>query len=193
MNSTIRWCNSSTEAKLPRFSSRRTRMENHNSTWLSHEVCVLVCRQSVSGELGSEEKCAARPSLSCAPDYPSHPTPPRLSILWPLALPAPPTGGCLAGPPRRSTRPQGQWRWSSGDVSGEVFIGAGRPYGGGYDLARGHLEVGEQTPCAVALILVLLALNGACSHRKRRMQTLQRLDGTLLIGAQQMCSLFIQA
>jgi hypothetical protein len=125
-----------------------------------------VCRQSVSGELGSEEKCAARPSLSCAPDYPSHPTPPRLSILWPLALPAPPTGGCLAGPPRRSTRPQGQWRWSSGDVSGEVFIGAGRPYGGGYDLARGHLEVGEQTPCAVALILVLLALNGACSHRK---------------------------
>jgi hypothetical protein len=42
MNKRIRWCNSSTEAKLPRFSSRRTRMENHYSTWLSQEVCFGV-------------------------------------------------------------------------------------------------------------------------------------------------------
>jgi hypothetical protein len=77
-------------------------------------------------------------------------------------------------------------------VSGEVFIGAGRPYGGGYDLARGHLEVGEQTPGAVALILVLLALNVARTHRKRRMEALQRLNATLLVGAYQVSASLVQ-
>ena len=77
-------------------------------------------------------------------------------------------------------------------VGGEILVGAGRPYGGGYDLARGHLEVGEQTPGAVAFVLVLLALDQPGTHRKRRMNSLRYLYPTLLVCAQQMRSPLIQ-
>src|SRR5215204_6987102 len=71
-------------------------------------------------------------------------------------------------------------------MRGEVFIGAGRLYGGGYDLARGHLEVGDQTSGGVADVFVLLALDLAGAHRKGRMEAFEGLDARLLVGADQM-------
>jgi hypothetical protein len=78
------------------------------------------------------------------------------------------------------------------DMSSEVLIGASLSYGGSDHLARGHLEVGEQTPGAVALVLVLLALNAARSHRKGGMEALQRLNATLLVGAYQVSASLVQ-
>src|SRR5687767_8190193 len=77
-------------------------------------------------------------------------------------------------------------------VGGEILVGAGRTYRGSYDPARGHLQVGEQASSAVALILVLLALDQPGTHRKRRMNSLQCLYPTLLVCAYQMRSPLIQ-
>jgi len=78
------------------------------------------------------------------------------------------------------------------DMSGEVLIGAGLSYGGSDHPARGHLEVGEQTPAAVALVLVFLALNAARSHRKGGMEALKCLNATLLVGAYQVSASLVQ-
>lgn len=79
------------------------------------------------------------------------------------------------------------------DVGGEVLVGAALSYGGGYDPARGHLEVGDQPPATVANVVVLLKLAASFArlHRKGRMQTLQSLDGGLLLGGDHMHALLI--
>ena len=77
-------------------------------------------------------------------------------------------------------------------MRGEVFIGAGRLYGGGYDLARGHFEVCDQTSGGVADVFVLLALDLARAHRKGRMEAFEGLDARLLVGADQMNALLVQ-
>jgi len=78
-------------------------------------------------------------------------------------------------------------------VGGEVLVGAALSYGGGYDPARGHLEVGDQAPATVANVLVLLKLAASFArlHRKGRMETLQSLDGGLLVGGDHMHALLI--
>src|SRR5215213_3761972 len=54
------------------------------------------------------------------------------------------------------------------DVGGEVLVGASLSYGGSYDLAGSHLEVGDQTLGAVAFVLVLLALAASLARLRIR-------------------------
>jgi hypothetical protein len=79
------------------------------------------------------------------------------------------------------------------DVGGEVLVGASLSYGGSYDLAGSHLEVGDQTLGAVAFVLVLLALaaSPARLHQNGRMEPLKSLDARLLIGANQIHPFFV--
>jgi hypothetical protein len=67
------------------------------------------------------------------------------------------------------------------------------PMEGAIDCARGHLEVGDQAPGTVANVLVLLKLAASFArlHRKGRMETLQSLDGGLLVGGDHMHALLI--
>lgn len=79
------------------------------------------------------------------------------------------------------------------DVGGEVLVGAGLSYGGSYDPAGSHLEVGDQTPGAVTFVLVLLMLAASLTrlHQKVWMEPLKGLDGGLLISANQMHPFFV--
>src|SRR5215208_7900408 len=98
----------------------------------------------------------------------------------------------LVGRPPRPSQRRGRWLWSS-RCGRRSPRWCGSVLWRGYDPARGHLEVGDQAPGTVANVLVLLKLAASFArlHRKGRMETLQSLDGGLLIGGDHMHALLI--
>src|SRR5438477_10510129 len=64
MNSNTLACNSSTERKLPLFSSLRTKMLNHISIWFNHELCLGVFGSVMKDDLVAaiaQECCSRHP------------------------------------------------------------------------------------------------------------------------------------
>ncbi len=87
--------------------------------------------------------------------------------------------------------PGGFWIALDGlhEVSGKVGFGACRSDAGGHDLPGGHVEVGNQTLRAMALVFEFLALDVTGLHGQGGMQTLQRLDASHFIGTHHMHAL----
>ena len=78
------------------------------------------------------------------------------------------------------------------DVAGKILLGARVAHRRAYDLARRHLEVGDQRLRPVAGILELLGLRLAGFHRAGGVEPLQCLDAGLLVGADQVDPLFVE-
>src|SRR5215217_1664060 len=77
-------------------------------------------------------------------------------------------------------------------VRSEVLRGASGQYRGRNHSAGSHLKVGDQTPGAVALVLMLLAFRRPRAHRKCAMKPLQSLDAVLLVGGDYVHPFFVK-
>ncbi len=87
--------------------------------------------------------------------------------------------------------PGGLWIGLDGlhDVSGKVGKGRVSVRYWGHDLPGGHVEVGNQTLCAMPLVFEFLALDVTGLDGQGGVQMLQRLDANHFIGTHHMCAL----
>ena len=69
-----------------------------------------------------------------------------------------------------------------GDVSGKVGFGARGSNAGSDDLSSGHIQIGDQTLCAVSVVFKFLSLDVTRLHGQRRVETFEGLDAGHLIG-----------
>src|SRR6266566_5448612 len=72
------------------------------------------------------------------------------------------------------------------DVSSKVGFGTCRSHAGGHDLPGGHVEVGNQTLCAMPLIFKFLALDMTGLDGQGGVETFQGLDARHFIGTHHM-------